>query len=678
MLRDRLFRCLYTAGLLFTMLPASASARDAEPHWIRIDSDHFSVLTDADEKRGRDIVVRFEQMRTEFSQLLMKTRVNMPEPFSIIGLKSNDEFSKVAPTRQDEAIARGGFFIAGDDRDYFVLDASQDDSWRTISGNLCRVLLNYNYPPTQDWFDEGFVAYFSSLKLNDTQMQIGGDPEAPEQLHPTSSNSQKSFVDLLNDSTWLGIPDLFATRLESPGTKQSTHNELFEAQSWIVMHYLINQDKLSSTGTYLGLVESQKLPVEEAIQKAYGMTSAQLGQAVKDYFHALAPALQAQGPATAGGSVPNSLKPAAASVTADVVGTSTHEIALPVAQAMVAEMSLRLPEHRDQALKDLESIVSAPKGDNAVAHRALGWDHMEEKQFDEAVDEFAKAVTLDARDPLTHFYLALWKYREAQSSGQETKGLANMQQDLHIVLDWDHEFAEAHSMLAMAQLEGGGLHAATDSMRAAIQLSPRNQGYLLNLAKIYLAGKNWDAATAWLERLTTSPDPKVASAARQELQDIPFMKKYGVAPQHDAGSQAAAKPSTLSSEPSVQPQPIPSSSASQHAATQPKPAPTQTARSSEDTNAENPDQPPAPPPIDRRPIQFVKGKLISVDCSQAPAAILKVAVGTKSLNLRTPDYKSLTLVGADQFSCAWTNQSVSVNYRAGAGTNGDLVSLELH
>jgi len=678
MLRTRPFRCLHLAiALLFPVLLPPASARGAEPHWIRIDSDHFSVLTDASEKRGRDAVVRFEQMRAAFLQLLMKTRLNIPEPISIIGLKSNDEFSKVAPTRQDEAIARGGFFIAGDDRDYFVLDLSQDDSWRAISGNLCRVLLNYNYPPAQDWFDEGLVAYFSSIKVDNTQMQIGGDPESSEPTGSASGNPHQSFVELLNNSTWQSIAELFKTRLETPGTRENTHNPRFDAQSWIVMHYLVSQDKLSSTGTYLGLVESEKLPVEEAIQKAYGMTSSQLQQAVKDYFHVLAPALQAQGTGKGGGTIPGSLKPVAAPVTADVVGTSTHETREPEAQAMVAEMSLRLPEHRDQALKDLESIVSTPNGDNAVAHRALGWDRMEHKQFDQAVDEFARAIALDARDPFSHYYLALWKYREAQSSGQETKGLANMMTDLHIVLDWDHAFAEAHSMLAMAQLEGGGVHAAADSMRAAIQLSPRNQGYLLNMAKIYLAGKNWDAATAWLERLTTSPDPKVASAARQDLQDLPFLKKYGVAPQHDAGSQAAPKTSTASSGASALPQPNPPTPVSPPAATQPKAAPAQTARSSEDTNDENPDQPPPPPQIDRRPIQFVKGKLVSVDCSQAPVAILTVAVGAKSLKLRTPDYKALTLVGADQFSCAWTNQSVSVNYKAGAGANGDLVSLEL-
>ena len=54
------------------------------------------------------------------------------------------------------------------------------------------------------------------------------------------------------------------------------------------MHYLLHEQKLPETGTYFGLVLNQHVPVEEAIQKAYGMTSAQLEQAVKDYFHSQA------------------------------------------------------------------------------------------------------------------------------------------------------------------------------------------------------------------------------------------------------------------------------------------------------------------------------------------------------------------------------------------------------
>src|SRR5260370_3186029 len=55
----------------------------------------------------------------------------------------------------------------------------------------------------------------------------------------------------------------------------------------MVMHYVLNQKKLPETGTYFDLVQNQHVPVEEAISKAYGMSSAQFEQAVKDYFHSL-------------------------------------------------------------------------------------------------------------------------------------------------------------------------------------------------------------------------------------------------------------------------------------------------------------------------------------------------------------------------------------------------------
>src|SRR5256714_11491521 len=106
-----------------------------------------------------------------------------------------------------------------------------------------------------------------------------------------------------------------------------------------------------------------------------------------------------------------------------------------------------------------------------------------------------------------------------------------MMQDLRAVLDWNPEMAEAYSMLAMARVEGGGVNSAMEAIRAAIQLSPRNEGYLLNMAQIYMAGKKWDAATALLERLKASEDPQIARAARKNLDDLPTLKKYGLMPQ---------------------------------------------------------------------------------------------------------------------------------------------------
>jgi tetratricopeptide (TPR) repeat protein len=635
---------LFTAGVL------SRAASSAERHWIRIDSSHFSVLTDGDEKRGHEVAVRFEQMRAVFAQLLMKSRVNITEPIDIIAFKDDDGYEQAAPSHQGSGLS-SGFSVPGEDRTYFVLNLSREESWRTVTSEFARVLLRDNYPPTQAWFDQGFVEYFSSLHLTDTQMRIGGDPNG-------------SLVAQLNKTNWLGLAQLF---LENPRQLDESQHSLFQAQSWIVLNYLLHQNQLPAIGAYFGLVENEKLTVDDAIQKAFGMSSAQLEQAVKDYFRSLSvEAKSTNAPSGAGA-------PVSAPVTADMVGTSTHQIPPAEAEALVAEMKLRLPDRREEARKELAAIIEQGNADNAVAHRALAWDLIEQKQYDQAGEELGNALAIDRKDPWTHYYLAICKFQDAQSSGREMRGLANMMQDLHVVLDWDRDFAEAYHLLALAQIEGGGLRAAADSIRAAIERAPRKPGYLLDLARIYEAAKNWDAATALLERLSGNSDPEIANAAKKELHDLPYIKKYGIPPVSASDSPPAAGASASPvSKPSAAPAPNRNSSpgASKNRSPSSPSAP-------EDADEEGSEPSPGPQ-IDRRPIQNRKGTLVSVDCSQTPVAILRVSIGARTVKLRAADYKALMLIGADSFSCDWSNRSVSVNYRPGGQADGDLVSLEVH
>jgi len=657
----------FLAALLFTVSALASPLSAAEPHWIQIASSHFLVLTDGDEKQGREVAVRVEQMRAVFGQLLGRSRVNLPLPIDIIALKSDEGYGAVAPSPQGKPIFEAAFSIAGEDREFFVLDLAEADSWRAISHEFGRMLLNYNYPPTQAWFDEGFTEYFASLRLDNKQMQIGADPQSNPAVRQSvlgkpsyTGNPSQPLVDLLSNSPWMPLSDLFAAKPES--STGSNRQTMFYAQSWMVMHYLINKNKLAETGAYFGLVQNDKLPLEGAIQKAYGMTSAQLDQAVKDYFHSVVPLLQASGKAPASPTTPT-----AAPLSDDDVGISRTDIPEASARAMVAEMDLRLPERHDQARQMLETIASQPSSDNAVTRRALGWDHLQKKEYDQAIEEFSAAEQLDNKDVWPRYYMALTRYRQAQS-GQEVKGLANMMQDLHVVLEKWTECAQGYYMLGWAQRQGGGVHAAMESLPAAIRLAPRNQSYLLEMGRLYLAAKDWDAATVLLQRLTTSSDPLVAAAAHNEVQDMPYLMKYGVAPVPNtaapAAQSAAAKPTA----------PVAAPTAAGKPASTTAPAASSNASELSDEISETATE----PLIDKRPIHYLKGKLISVDCSQPPVAIVTFSSGVKALKLKTRDYKALTLIGADSFSCAWSNRQVAVNYKAVGAEGGDLVSLEVH
>jgi tetratricopeptide (TPR) repeat protein len=652
-------RTLYRKSTLLLgvvcLLMQAPPAHAGEPGWERISSAHFSLLTDAGDKRGREILLRFEQMRSMFSLLLMRPKLNMPEPLEMIAVKNDKEYAELAYKGQNPK----SFFLPGEDRNYIVLNASEDEPWHAVQYDFARLYLSYNYPPTPSWFDEGFAEYFAGMKLGDKQIQMGADPALRKTWRTDLIGNQtqqryvpKSFTEMLNVPVWLATTDLLTMHV-TPTPYENTRHTLFYAQSWMVMHYLISREKLPQVGTYFDLVENQKLPVDQAVQKAFGMSIPQFDKEVRDYFHSLDPLFKALDLSSAPGALEMSgfTQSMAAPVGPGDVGMNAKDVQLSEALALEAEMAERVAEHRKESVTELKALVADPKMESAIAHRALAWDLMQDKKFEEATEELGKATDIDRNDAWSRYYLALVKYHAAEGSGQEFHGLGNMMQDLRAVLDWYPDFAQAYAMLAMARIEGGGTNSALEAIRAAIQLSPRNESYSLVLAKVYEAGKHWDQATEVLTQLKASHNPQIVKAAKKGLEDLPTLKKYGILPQESANQLPPQ-----SKEPALN-----------------------TASAEPDK-----DQSETPPPTaqekepDKRPVLFMKGTLIKVECTKPGEAVMTVSNGKRSLKLRTDNYKSLLLMGADEFSCSWRNRNISVNYKAAGPAAGDLVSVEVN
>lgn len=626
----------------------------AVPPWQEFRSAHFTVITDADDKKGRELVLRFEQMRGVFADLLARKKLNISVPLTIFALKDDKRFFQMAPLHDGQPINAPGFLIPGEDHQFIVLNLSEEEPWRAVTHDFAHLLLNYNYPPTQAWFDEGFAEYFSSIRVDNKEVQIGRDPElnpastADIPADQTEPRKPKSLTQLLSSWVWLSVPDLFNMRHDVT-VQEGTHRTLFYAQSWMVMHYLINKDKLSETGKYFGLVQLQHVPVEEAIQQAYGMTPAQFDKAVKDYFHSLTQLFQDQNAAPQPGAAASSgpgIYHFPAPLGPDDVASDAKVVTDANADAQLAEAMMRLPERREQGLKEIDRILKLTDKngepiDNEIAHRALAWVHMERKEFPQAAEDLGTAAALDPNDVWNRYYLALLKFKTAQAKHEELQGLANMMIDLKVTTDWYPEFAEAYNMLAMARIEGGGAASALDSIKQAIALSPRNEQYQLNLAQVQESAKKWDAAQDIFERLKSSNDPQIAAAARHQLDELPTVRKYGISPSAPKRVAQASPFDELEQE---------------------------AQKRAQQSEVSVPD---------KRPTRFAKGVLVNVDCSKAPVAILTVNTGLKAMKLRAVDYKSLLVIGEDSLSCDWKNRKVAVNYRAGGVADGDLVSLEV-
>jgi hypothetical protein len=668
-------------------LCAIADGAAAEPPWLEVHSAHFTVITDAGEKKGREVAFRFEQMRSVFATLLTKERLNQSVPLTILAFKNDKSYYQVAPLRQGQPIDVPGFLLPGEDQDFIVLNLFEEESWRAVAHDFAAMLLNYNYPPAQGWFDEGLAEYFSSIRVDNKQVELGGDPELRPSLNEDLVGNQrdtqppKSLTELLGAQVWLPLPDLFTLKHDTSARNQGTHHTLYYAESWIVMHYLFHEKKLPETGTYFDLVLNQHVPVEEAIQKAYGMSSAQLERAVKDYFRAQTALLTAVDaarqtnpdtayPSNADGQTyrfPSPVGPEDSVVTSKAVPEADE-------RALYAEVAIRIPERRDVGLQQLQALASAPTvadkkfesrkqekrpGEDPdllptnamgspLAHRILAWDHIQHNEFEEALTELADAAALNPRDMWLFYYGSILKYRVAQARHADIQGLPNMMLDLRAVLEWYPEMAGAYDLLGLARNEGGSTPAALQAERAAISLSPRNELFTYHLAQIYVASKKWEASQILLERLKASSNPQIVALAKELIERAGAERKYGI-------PLGGAPQSRLA------PQKSPFDVLEEDAAKR--------------ADAEKAAQ--TTGPEDKRTPKFLKGRLVDVDCSEAPAAILTVTSGSTVLKLRAADYKSLLLIGADDFSCEWRDLQVTVNYKPSGATKGDVVSLEM-
>ena len=659
----RVARLLVMLPVMSFVAPPLTFAKD-EPKWIEVHTAHFSVLTDAGDKRGREVALRMEQMRAVFGQLLLKDKLKMPVPITVIAFKSDKQYGLVAPAKQGMA---GGFYVPGLDRIYIVLNLFEADPWRAVAHPLAHYFLNYNYPPAQGWFDEGLAEYFGSIQIG-KQVEIGGDPELAPEWHEDAfeddlrrdPKTPQSLTQLLSSPVWLSMVDLFSMKHNGSGTREGTHNTLYYAQSWMVVHYLANKNKMPEAGTYFDLVLNQKVPVEKATVQAFDMSAAQMEEAVKTYFKSLS---------GLGLALDQSKKPIVDPVDVrqpvhfalpfdgDDLGMAVSAVKDEEARAVIGDVMARVPEHREQALRDLQQLTVDPK-DNEAAHRGLAWDEIRQKKFDAAADELEKAASLNPRDPWIWYYRSALKYQKAQATRQEMQGLANMMQDLRAVADWYPELADTYNMLGMARVEGGGINSALEAQRQAIALAPRNVEYQFNLGQIYVAGKKWELARDVFTRLKAGPDRAAAVAAKQQLDDLDTLQKYGVRPQR-AGESV-----------------VPAGAASTPAAG--TSAPAVVARPAEDEEADTAPKPAVSKPGTTGPVQFLKGKIVSSDCSKAPEATVTILSGMTTYQMHTADYKSLLVIGEEQFSCEWKNRVVSVNYRAVGKHEGEIVSIETH
>jgi tetratricopeptide (TPR) repeat protein len=585
-----------------------------EPQWVEIHSPHFSVITDAGDRRGRDVAVRFEQMRAVFGSLMVKAKVNTPVPLQIIAFRNSKELRQFTPIWKGKATQLAGLFQGGADRCFILLDMSAENPWQVVFHEYAHQLMNGTLSEQFDpWFEEGFAEYFRTITVDGREADVGKIPE------------DEYYV--LERVGWMKLGNLFRVQQYSDTYNgNNAGRDVFYAESGMLVHYLYDNGLVPKVGDYYTLVRDKHVPIDAAIQQAFGMSPVEFDKALHTY-------------ASSGRFKYYKL---AAPAGSDSKSYTSAPLSSVNARVILADAHLHSSDYQKAAGEEFGAVLKEDPN-NAAALRGLGYSYLMKHDLEKAGEYFHRSAALNSNDPRVLYYSAVLSFQEnAASLGGDTSRVQSMQRELEQSIKLDPDFADTYSVLASTYELQGKVEPAIAVSQKAIELNPRNTQYRFQLAELFLRHKQMDDAMTVLRVLQSSSDAQVVAQAAERLEQVQEYRERVQSATQFSSPQ-------LSSRGSVGQGPHQVEVVAPEAASSGAPV----------------------------VANYLKGELLSVDCSTAPAATLTVLVGRKTWRLHTANSAKTVIIGADQLSCSWTKQKVAVNYRETGDGQGDIISLEV-
>lgn len=459
--------------------------------WTSVRSPHFVVSTDAGEKRCREVALRFEELRLVFEKLLSNDKLASPVPLQILGFRNSKGFSQIAPLRNgkpDPGIV--GAFLPGGDMNFIALDLSTEAGFPVVFHEYTHSILHANFRHLPLWFDEGVAKYYETAKLVNGRAQIGGSP--------------KYLDTFLYHRALMPVVDLFGVSNESKiYGENSERRQLFYDQSWVVVHYLFDKQKMADFGKYMELTANQHMPIPAAIEAAFHMTPKMFDDEIASYLNL-------------------SLRQVFyidETMSIDESRFVTHPLDVIDAEALIANMNWHSMDYREKAIEEYKDVLS--KNPSQVdANLGLGYTAFVSKNYDEAEAYLRKAASADKKNARCQFLFGILQLRRSSTDENKQDLLVDAWNHLKAATTLSPELAEAHSELAYALSKLGDKDGAIKEATTAARLNQGNERYFLNLAELYLDFKKYEQAKTVFEQLTSSNDPKIAALASKRLETL--------------------------------------------------------------------------------------------------------------------------------------------------------------
>lgn len=488
-------RILPAALLLASTLLLPAARAQELPrldNWVEARSPHFIVVSDAGEKKARQMAAQFERIREVYRQALPSVRVDTPAPLVIFAARNEKSFRQLLPAyweQSDRRLARPlGMFIHGPEKNYVAVrtDATGENPYHTVYHEYFHLVTRLSFPPLPLWMSEGLAEFWSRVRFFGKEVRLGGI----------------SDVHLQNLRRYgaIPLPELLAADHHSPHYKEREKTSVFYAQSWALVHFLMVGDEKASRRRQLNqllALLARDVPPEQAQRRAlgdYAELERQLQSYLRqDWFYELK--LPAPPP---------------------VEEKSYPVRPLPPAQVAALHADFHVHMNRPiEARRLLEEALRLEPG-LAMAYEALGYLNYRQNKQEEALKAFARAAELDSRSFLAHYYGALLRFRDIV----EEKDFPEIERALERAIELNPSFAPAYSTLASCYARRPErAEQALSLARKAVQLEPGEVSHQFNLAMVLLQAEKLDEARRIAARVAAAAknDEQVALARQLDV-----------------------------------------------------------------------------------------------------------------------------------------------------------------
>ncbi|MBK7393137.1 MAG: tetratricopeptide repeat protein [Chloracidobacterium sp.] len=504
-------RIFVLAAILLLSFSVSANAKD---EWIQVKSKNFFLIGNASEKDIRKVGTRLEQFRETFRLLFSKMNLTSSTPTNVVVFKSSGSYKNFKPKRDDGKIDEfiAGFFQPGEDVNYITLSTEGEDAqtYSVIFHEYVHFIVNTNFGKSEvpAWFNEGLAEYYSTFEIEqDQKVKLG----LPKQNH----------LELLQQSKLMPLSTLFnisnAQLLQTGGHSRS----IFYAQSWALIHYMMQNGKSAGLGTFLADL-ARNVPPEKAFQDAFQTGYAQMETELKKYVGQSRYQYQIYEFKT--------------KMTFD---TDMRMSPLTEAESNAYLGDLLFHNHRvdDAEPYLLTSLKLDPN--SSIANTTLGMVKLKQRKFADARIYLEKAIAGDAKNHAALYQYALLLSREGRDEFGYVQRfdkdvVAKIREALRKAIALNPAFTESYELLAFVDMVNNEeLDAAVSLMKTALKYQPGNQRYALRMAELYVRQNKFaEAATIFEKIARTADNPEVKSRADEMISQMEQRK--AIAEQNEA------------------------------------------------------------------------------------------------------------------------------------------------